>query len=285
MNRMRHEPQVEGGAGPKPKRNIEDDDIRDCTPPSPSPMCVPPSMSSPFSPHPGTAPATKSADCGSNLYPSLEDELATLKAPRHTDAVTKITDRGVKHHSSLKVKSAVVKSSVRPVAVTKISDHGVKHHSSLEVKSAVVKSSVRPAADVARGSKDNMVNKSSEDIKASILKVASGSAPSQLPQPPHMHSVPYMYLPHPPYYGQYNSNPYGSLYPGQYGAVPPHEYHAHPQMPFLYQQQQHPLMYLQCIYGQKPSKHSRDNLKCEVQVNPFFGGSLREITSAGQEIQ
>jgi hypothetical protein len=40
------------------------------------------------------------------------------------------------------------------------------------------------------------------------------------------------------------------------------------------------VMYLQCIYGQKPSKHSRDNLKCEVQVNPSFGGSLLKIGSA-----
>jgi hypothetical protein len=43
-------------------------------------------------------------------------------------------------------------------------------------------------------------------------------------------------------------------------------------------------MYLQCVYGQKPSKHSRDNLKCKVQVNPSFGGSLRKIASARQEI-
>jgi hypothetical protein len=46
-----------------------------------------------------------------------------------------------------------------------------------------------------------------------------------------------------------------------------------------------PVMYLQCVYGQRPSKHSRDNLKCEVQVNPSFRGSLRKIASARREIR
>jgi hypothetical protein len=41
-----------------------------------------------------------------------------------------------------------------------------------------------------------------------------------------------------------------------------------------------PLMYLQCVYGQKPSKHSRDNLKCEVPVNPFFCGEMWGIRGA-----